>query len=580
MDPHVGKHKRQRSDDLSNDAKRKKYGITGLRRSVGLADLPEEVLLLMLDTILGAMIRCRDLETVLRQVAALHSLSLANKRFNRLTTPYLCAFVTNRNRRKLPQALDTMIMDPRKAERIRHISWALDVRRSSQAMCRRSPKAETMYLQKLGRLGIPELAGDLRQCFHGNSPEYHLATALVLAPNLEYLEAADVNYEQETVDDTTWRPTWLELLALKALSKPRGLARHFQNLHHLQLSMNELSFEQIGPLLRLPALRTLHFRGGEHNGQIEEQSWSNEVGRRCSTIETLIFELCWVSSQIVAQILDAIQCLKILKLELNYWTTSAGNDDQASEQQHSWPKLSGAVSTHKESLERLYLVDGGTDLRNEFSDWDTKDFVEDKRPLHYEHMKCLQDLPKLRYLDTGFMAFPLDYSPKRASLRHMVLPSLEHLVLRAEGTLMFIMDAFQISLQDLAADCRSRLPSLKDIMVWLPKGHDTTFMDFSACKKAFTSQGIHVMILCYDDGKTGYDSWDEKWGMRPGWRLHPSTVEGAFKESSMLGRGSWGCRLVMDTHDRAFDDSGAKVVFHGPCSMYHDPYGWSIIDVP
>lgn len=575
MDSHVGQHKRQRSDDLSTDAKRKRHEIS---RSLGLADLPEEVLLLMLDTILGAMIRCRDLQTVLRKVAALHSLSLTNRMLNRLATPYLCAFITNRNRRKLPQALDTMIMDPRKAERIRHISWALDVRRSSQAMCRRSPKAETMYLQKLGRLGIPELAGDLRQCFHGNSPEYHLATTLVLAPNLEYLEAADVNYEQETVEDITWRPTWLELLALKALSKPPGLARHFQNLRHLQLSMNELSFEQIAPLLSLPALRTLHFRGGEHNGQIEEHVWSKEVGKRCSAVETLIFELCWVSSQIVAQILDAIQCLKTLKLELNYWTSSAENDNESSEQQHSWPKLSEAVSAHKESLERLYLVDGGTDPRNDFGDGDVEGLVENKRPLYYEHMKCLQDLPKLRYLDTGFMAFPFDYSPKRASLDHMVLPSLEHLILRAEGTLTFAMDAFQISLQDLAADCRSRLPSLKDILVWLPENYDTTFMDFSVCQKALASEDIHLVILCYDDDKTRYTSSNKELGRESGWRLHPSTAEGTSKEPSMLNRGSWGCRLVKDANDRAFEDPGVQAVFHGPCSTYHDPYGWSIID--
>jgi hypothetical protein len=576
MDTHTNQHKRQRSGDSSTDAKRVKHD-GGVRN--GLADLPEEVLLLILDTILGALLRCHDLEVVLRHVAALHSLGLTNRKFNRLTTPYLCAFITNRNRRRLPQALDTMIMDLNKAESIKYISWVLDVRRSSQAMCRRSPKAETMYLQKLGKLGIPELAGDLRQCFHGNSPEYHLATALVLAPNLEYLEAADVNYEQETVDDTTWRPTWLELLALKALSSPPGLARHFQNLHHLQLSMAELSFEQIGPLLRLPALKTLHLSGGQHDGQIEAQLWDEEVGHRCSTVETLIFESCVVSSQIVAQMLHAVQHLKVLKLEINYWTSSLLGDENPDGQQHSWAKLSEAISEHKESLERLYLVDGGTDPRSQLEDWS----------LGYELMECLQDLPNLRYLDTGFMPFPTESMPRRASLHQMLLPSLEHLILKSEAALTYSPDAFPKSLEDLATDCRSRLPLLRDIVVWLSmkrrpmekRGIWTNFSartNFSACRKTFAGQGVHLVVLCYDDGDSEYESSDEELRRNSTWRLHPSLAEGALGEPLTLGGGSWGCQLARETDDRASDDGRAHVVFHGPCSAYHDPSGWSIID--
>jgi hypothetical protein len=559
MDSGTSHHKRQRSDDSSTAVKRTRHDQNELQPPNGLAHLPEEVLLLILDTILGALIRCHDLEIVLRHVAALHSLSLTNKKFNRLATPYLCTFITNRNRRKLPQVLDVMILDPKKAERIKHISWVLDVRRSSQAMCRRSPKAETTFLQKLGRLGIPELAGDLRQCFHGNSPEYHLATALVLAPNLEYLEAADVNYEQETFDDATWRPTWLELLALKALSRPLGLAQHFQALHHLQLGMGELSFEQIGPLLRLPALRTLHLVGGRHSGRIASQPWDEAVGKRCSTLETLIFERCSVSSQIVAQVLDAIKCLKILKLEINYWSSGfESDDDDSSGQQHSWPKLSEAISEHKESLERLYLIDGGSDP------WEEYDRRRDPNPLGQEYMECLRNLPNLRYLDTGFMPFPSELTPPRASLQHMLLPSLEHLVLKAEETLEHATDAFRNCLQDLATNCRSRLPLLRDIMIWLPKISHAARMNLSACQVEFARQGIDLVILCYDDG-ADYDSSD--CGTRdPIWRLHPSTTE------SDLGQ------LRSTVGYRVSTDGRARVVLHGPCNAYHDPYGWSIID--
>lgn len=577
MDTHTNQHKRQKPDESSRGTKRVKRD--GSVRN-GLADLPEEVLLLILDTILGALVRYRGLEIVMRHVAALHSLSLTNRKFNRLTTPYLCAFITNRNRRKLPQALDTLILNPKKAESTKYISWVLDVRRSSQALCRRSPKAETLYLQKLGKLGIPELAGDLRQCFHGNSPEYHLATALILAPSLEYLEAADVNYEQETVDDMTWRPTWLELLALKALSTPPGLAQHFQNLHHLQLSMSELSFEQIGPLLRLPALRIMHFRGGQHNGRIEAQSWNDEVQKRCSTVETLIFESCFVSSHIVAQILDVIQCLKVLKLEINDWISSAEDEDESGVQQHSWSELSRAISEHKESLERLYLVDGGTDPYGGLNGSGTRNLSADGQQLDCEYMDCLQDLPKLQYLDTGFRAFPVGYRPEKSMLDHMLLPSLKHLVLKAEENLIFPVDAFEISLQDLATDCRSRLPLLRDIVLWLPKGSRATCMEFSACLKDFSSQDIHLAILHYSDGNTGNEASVYGKGRNLGWRLHPSIADGSPEESSMPNRGSWGCQLVMKTDCSADSDGRGHIVFHGPCSAYHDPYGWSIIDNP
>lgn len=577
MDTHSNQHKRQKSDDSGRDAKRLKHD--GSVRS-GLADLPEEVLLLILDTILGALVRCRGLEIVMRHVAALHSLSLTNKKFNRLTTPYLCAFITNRNRRKLPQALDAMILDPKKAESTKYMSWALDVRRSSQALCRRSPRAETLYLQKLGKLGIPELAGDLRQCFHGNSPEYHLATALVLTPNLEYLEAADVNYEQETVDDVTWRPTWLELLALKALSSPPGLARHFQNLRHLQLSMSELSFEQIQPLLRLPALKILHLSGGQHNGRIEAQSWNHEIQKRCSTVETLIFESCFVSSQIVAQVLDVIQCLKVLKLEINYWTSSAEDEDEPGGQQHSWSELSRAISKHKESLERLYLIDGGTDPYGELNGSGTRNLSADEQHLDFEYMDCLQDLPKLQYLDTGFRAFPVGYRPEKAMLDHMLLPNLKHLVLKAEENLMFPMDAFKISLKDLATECRSRLPFLRDIVIWLPKKSRAICMDFSACLKDFSSQDIHLAILHYADGNAGNETYVYGKGRTLGWRLYSSIADEVPEESSMPSGGSWICQLVMKTDHSADNNGRGHIIFHGPCSAYHDPNGWSIIDNP
>ena len=571
MESHTIQHKRQRSDDSSSDAKRRRHEKSELSRQRGLADLPEEVLLLVLDTILWALIRCYDLEIVLRYVAALYSLSLTNKMFNRLSTPYLSAFITNRNRRKLPQVLDAMIMDSKKAESIKFMSWALDVRRSSQAMCRRSPKAETMYLQKLGKLGIPELAGGLRQCFHGNSPEYHLATALVLAPNLQYLEAADVNYAQETVDDVTWRPTWLELLALKALSNPPGLAQHFQNLQHLQLSMEELSFKQIGPLLRLPALKILHFRGGRHDGRIEVHSWDEEVGKRCSTVDTLIFESCVVSSRIVAQILDAVQRLKILKLELHFWASAIMGFDDPAEQQHSWPILSGAISGHKESLERLYLIDGGTEPRSQLRDW-TDGWSE--------RMKCLQDLPNLRYLDTGFMPFPNEVIPLRPSLYQMLLPNLEHLVLKSEAALEYPPHALPKSLEELATDCRSRLPLLRDIVVWLSMQKTkrglwenlSASMNFTACRKALASQDIHLTVLCYHDDDMGNNASDEERIKNSTWRLHPCIAEGASEQPLALGRGSWGCQLSRKI------DGRAHVVFHGPCSAYHDPSGWSIID--
>ncbi|KAF1927674.1 uncharacterized protein M421DRAFT_393250 [Didymella exigua CBS 183.55] len=552
MDLRAINHKRQRSDDSSTIATRKRRDETGLLPPSGLAHLPEEVLLLILDTILGALVRCHALADVLQHVAALHNLCLTNKKFSRLATPYLCTFISNRNRRKLPQTIDAMILDSKKAESIKHISWALQVKRSSQVMLRRSPKAETMFLQKLGRLGIPELAGGLRACFRGDSAEYHLATALVLAPNLEYLEAADVNYEQETVDGIIWRPIWLELLAMKALLRPTGLSQHFQRLHHLYLGMGELRFEQIGPLLRLPALRTLHLVGEQHNGRIAAQPWNKEVSDRCSTIETLIFECCEVSSQIVAQILDAIKHLKVLKLELNYWSPSSEDDGDFIGQQLSWPTLSRAISAHKESLERLYLVDGGSNPWEAHTDWADTEF------LVQEHLECLRDLPNLRYLDTSLMPFPKN---EWVSFHHMFLPRLEHLVINVEDIQSSVMNAS--SLQDLAANCRSRLPLLQDVLVLLPQKRHPTILDFSACKTAFESQGVYIVILISNN--------DEE---EPIWKLHPSTVE----QNSKLGSDSWGCRLKEMVGPMYSSDRRARAVFHGPHSAYHDPNGWSIID--
>lgn len=566
MESRASDHKRRRSEDHSPVIKRKKHGEPGLRSPNGLAHLPEEVLLLILDTILGALIRCQILADVLQHVAALHSLCLTNKTFNRLATPYLCTFVSNRNRRKLPQTLDAMILDSKKAASVKYMSWALDVKRSTQAMCRRSPKAESMFLQKLGRLGIPELAGDLRQCFHGNSPEYHLATALVLAPNLEYLEAADVNYEQETLDDVVWRPTWLELLALKALSNPPGLAQHFQKLHHLYLGMGELKFEQIGPLLRLPGLRTLHLVGDQHNGGIPAQPWNEELSQRCSAIETLIFEHCSVSSKIVAQVLDVIKHLTVFKLETSHWSSSGDDEDGPGEQQFSWPILSRAISEHKESLERLYLIHESTDSL----EVDRDEGVSN--PLEHEHLECLRDLPNLRYLDTGLTSFPGNVW---TSFYHTFLPKLEHLVIKVEENRRYTMDAYQSSLQDLAQNCRSRLPLLQDIVVWLPKKSHTLNLNFSACKTAFESQGVGMTFLyCDFDAESDLNVNYNPHVKSPTWRLPPSTVD----EVSLSGSESWGCRLIKTVRNLNSTDGRVPVVLHGPSNTYHHPYGWSIID--
>lgn len=557
MDLSTSQHKRQISDDSGTVAKRKKYAEPESRPN-GLAYLPEEVLLLILEVLSDSLVRCNALGDVLQHVKTLHNLCLTNRKFNRLATPYLCTFVNNRNRRKVPQALDAMILDSQKAASIKYMSWALDVKRSPQAICRRSPKAETVFLKQLGRLGIPELAGDLRYCFHGNAPEYHLATALVLAPNLEYLEAADVNYEQETLDDTIWRPVWLELLTMKALSSPPGLAQHFRHLHHLRLGMGELRFEQIGSLLRLPALRTLHLVGGQHNGRISTHPWDEEVAKRCSTVETLIFEYCSVSSEIVAQVLDAIGHLKVLKLELNSWSSGGVEDEHDSDApQLSWSTLSTAIAEHKGSLERLYIIEGET------ISWST---TETGRGLNATEQDCigsLRDMYKLCYLDTGLRPFQTSSTSQlfgSASFHESLPSSLEHLVIKVEEDLDQFEEHFQRNLRDLAADCKSRLPSLQDVVVWLPKsGKELHALDFSACKAVFESQDVGFIVMVYH---------------QKSWQLHQSTIT----EPSPLGSGSWGCQLHNTICDPPSQDGRARVIFHGPCSVYHHPYGWSIID--
>ena len=165
-------------------------------------------------------------------------------------------------------------------------------------------------------------------------------------------------------------------------------------------------------------------------------------------------------------------------------------------------------------------------------------------------------------------------------LDHMLLPSLKHLVLKAEYNLMFPADAFEISLQDLATDCRSRLLLFRDIVVWLPKKSCVTCMDFSACQRAFSNQDIHLVILHRYDSNTENEPSGGDQGRISGWRLHPSTADGASEESSMPSGGSWDCQLVMKTDCSTDNDGRGHIVFHGPCSAYHDPYGWSIIDNP
>jgi hypothetical protein len=218
-----------------------------------LDELPEEIVDLIPDCFDGGLIRCQSSHDRWRNYEDFTSLCLTSRKFNRLAKPYFRATMINSPLSDEHTVIDRLVLDSSMSHDIKRICWTV---RTSQLKNRYGDAikpVELKFSQRLGRLGIPELAGDLRRRFKCSEFADRLAVTLILMCNVEYLQVITTHSDYE--NDIT---TWLDLLSLSTSSNASGLSEHLRRLYHVRLDMERLSLEQIGPLLRLQSLRILH----------------------------------------------------------------------------------------------------------------------------------------------------------------------------------------------------------------------------------------------------------------------------------------------------------------------------------
>lgn len=561
--------KRRLQDDCYNqtDLKRSKRDRAKSRRS-HIDHLPEELMVLILDCLDEGLLRSRvDQPDRMRHVKAFHSLCLTCRRLNRLAKPYLYTTIINEpvydasgylTSLVSHAPIDRLVLDDKVADGIKRISWVRSTFEPSTYYENALSAVKLKFFQKLGKLGIPELAGELRKSFYGDGTKDHLAALLVLARNLQYLEVCTVYTAYGHGTDLTW----LDLLQLSTYAS--GLISHFQHLHHVRLGMSGLKITQIGPLLRLLSLRTLSIQNADQYENEPSIDLDQIFGKQCSAIETLIMEESRIESDIVAGILAAIQRLKVLKLEFSSLSRTLSDEwlfDPVPEiPPDSWTTLSEALLAHKDSLEQLYIIN---------RHWDAhKDHIDDPDSLRGRGCFIgMSNLHNLRYLDTGFSPFcdPSESNLSEAVDFSDILPaSLEHLVISVEGfpePLDLKESSIQKTLLELARVCRSKARSLKGIVIWLPHDQDELCaLDFEACKAAFERLNIALIIMCCYD----YE-----------WQIYP------FDKGIVSERSSGFTARAIDRPQSDYvrlGDWRPPYKFQGACEAYHHPYEWSIID--
>jgi hypothetical protein len=516
-----------------------------------LDDLPEELVVLILDRLDGGLIRCQSSNDRWRYYEAFKSLCLTSRKFNRLAKPYLHATIINFSLCNEYAAIDRLVLNPNMSDGIKRICWTMPTYRPGHRYGDAMKSIELKFSQRHGRLGIPGwLAASLRLGFYGTEFADRLTVILVLTRNVEYLQVRTPypNYGSEV-------STWLKLLSLSTSSSASGLCEHFRHLHHVRLDMERYNPEQIGPLLRLQSLRILHIENAMQNGyEIPFRFWDQTVvGKQCSALENLLFENSRINSDAIVYILGAIRNLKALKLGLGLISQCQSELCALGECRTPFrTTLRQALAAHKDSLERLYIIN-----RPSLDEVDNDTHHEDEN-----FLSGLHDLRHLRYLDIGITPFrknaASDYF-RGIDFSEMLSASLEQLVIAVENVKELLYDdSLRTILLDLATVCELRTPLLKGIVVWLPQQQEELFtLDLAACKAAFQQLGVELNVMCRYEGV---------------WQLHPSITEASPLHDS---------DKPVYRHVHAQVSLGFRrppYKFQGACSAYHHPYAWSIVD--
>jgi len=459
-----------------------------------LSDFPEELLCGILDEV-GSGI---DEEYVPGTIQTLLSLSATSRQFNGLTESYLYKTIKTDHFhcRKLVQRLED---DPSLVTHIKRLVWD-----------KKPSETPEWYRTLTNTFSAPNLARKFNISnipSHWKSSDWRdkcaaLTLVLVLTPRLEALEIVDTDFRFRMSDGKYGSSLWS---TLRRYPDPR-LVERFANIRTLRFGHQDVDLEALLYALRLPALRTLSFKGelvdkdrfnhgvvGMGN-LLTRYAQLATIPPRSSPIEYLHIENSAIHSKHVAMILRSIKNLK--HFSLTFARTRTEPSISRAIYEHNgygvpalhYPTLHGAIMEHSKSMESLTLQ---TNLSHEPNIYNTA------------AAGCLrlQQARNLEYLRTDIVTLYRDETTNPDRQQHEIFnslpPGLRRLDLDMYEPTWPYFRCPKAALMRLAMDCAQKYPLLKDVRVLRHTTHGSKLWGaFSKVLKevesAFEAQGVTI----------------------------------------------------------------------------------------
>ncbi|KAF9690681.1 hypothetical protein EKO04_011303 [Ascochyta lentis] len=475
------KAKRQRSSKSKSAAKLQQP--RSVRSYATLDDLPDELILKILDYLPGIDLRDFQLHTLL-------SLSLTTRHLHRVVSERL--YATYDSYFCEPYLfLRTLISNQHLAESVRHAKF----RYGDDAHLDRdrySPNARDKKIIKEGMraLDFPDWKGWATRC---NAEEVELDilhTAVMLhTPNLASLDVEDGNISAYS------KAKWPELIKKATTGEHFGHTHRFSALKTVQIDAQNMVIHHLVPLLRLQSLQRLHLR---ELSEIELDMRAPAELRRvlpesCNNLVELVLEDCFLRFDALTTLISSARSLRSFRFDANQESVLLDG---------SGVMLQNALWRQRSSLESLDIY------HDPYHD-------DAGGPDH----GGLEQFPVLSQLKCPLRMVVDVRSGASASVLEFLPPALVSLCLtirQDSGEEQFLQ-----VLERMAHDYVTTVPQLKVLRLNVQVPAEELDYDWERLVKPWSSTGVEVIINLPSES-------DDEWG---DWRTMSSDSEDSSDDS-------------------------------------------------
>jgi hypothetical protein len=443
-----------------------------------LLDLPDELLLLVMNELSDGGCSDRHESSADIPISAFYNLALACPRLNRIAMPYLYSAITNK---KSMHALVAVIARfPESAKCVQKIHWSRDSTGNYNLFSATAPRDRLLEKMRLLGLRVSIPHGGSRIVDPLNSMDF-LAAALCFTPNIRSLNVYTEQNLMRRNSQNFGFPHWLDVL------RAGPSAGYFETLHTVRLQMISLTLGELFPILQLPSLEVLELVDLQQfsaNQGISGKYWAI-CHLRSSSIKELIIHHVAITAEVVSRLLRYIKALRDIS-----FVFSRRNDPNLGciPPPFYYSTLSRGLLMHKDTLEsldvQLSLKEGHYVARG------TLDNLSDFKRITRLQLN-MQALVDLSMYDPDF-ATPLVRLPAR----------VEHISLVVEGR----CQSPYTKLQGLARSCTLELKALKTVEIYFSTSQQEYSINFRAerevLRSLFAEHGVGVQ---YNDRTSWWD---------------------------------------------------------------------------